>query len=168
MAYSRVEIYTAPPLKNFFKNFQQNFVSRPNPPSSVAVFLSWHCLHSDCQLFLSQNKFLSPLCGMIWSTTAAGVYTPRRLHSSHSGCALRKYNLAVCHLLLYPRRLADGLLSVVCKDLCLSQYLFSVNAAQPGCLHGFNGLYGITHHTSQSPYTKSAPFRCAYLNFYPP
>ena len=48
----------------------------PKPPSCVAVLMSWHRLHSGCQLSESQNKSLLPLCGMMWSTTDDGTSSP--------------------------------------------------------------------------------------------
>lgn len=44
--------------------------------SSMAVLRSWHGLHKGCQLLLSQNKALSPLCGITWSTTLAATVSP--------------------------------------------------------------------------------------------
>ena len=110
--------------------------------SSLPVFLSWQFLQRLCQLLLSQNNLLSPLCGLIWSTTVAWTYFPFLLQISHRGCSLRYALLDVLHLLPYPRFVAERVTSGW-HDICSSQYLPSVKFAQPGCLHGFFGLYGI-------------------------
>ncbi|TWN14709.1 hypothetical protein CHCC14562_1351 [Bacillus licheniformis] len=58
----------------------------PKPPSSFAVFLLWQGAHSGCQLEESQNSFLSPLCGVIWSTTVAGTRLPSFMQETQKGC----------------------------------------------------------------------------------
>lgn len=114
--------------------------------SSARVFLSWHCLHKLLQLLRSQNSLWSPRCGVMWSTTVAFTYRGGCffMHSTHSGCACRYSRLAFCHFLPYPRFAADRT-SSGCSALCFSQYFVpgSTSCAQPGCLQGTFGLYGI-------------------------
>ena len=82
------------------------------PRFSIRFFvLLWHCVHKACQLSLSQNNVISPLCGFIWSTTLAAVVTPLALQNTHKGFCFKNRSLAFLHLLSYPRFAADGLVS---------------------------------------------------------
>ena len=107
--------------------------------------MSWHLLHSGCQLLLSQNRFLLPLCGMMWSVTVAAVSLPCLWHSKHHGFLSRNFRDSICHLLLYPRLCAFGL-SCLCIFVCSKQYGPSDTLGHPGCLHGVSGFLGIGHH----------------------
>ena len=82
----RRDLYTPYPVK---KKFYLYIYPCPKPPSSVDVLMSWHLLHNGCQFVLSQNNFLFPLCGLMWSTTVAADTLPRLWHSAHSGCLTR-------------------------------------------------------------------------------
>ena len=108
--------------------------------SNFPVFLSWHRLHRLCQLLSLHISCSFPRCGMIWSTTVAGVSLPCRLPSTQSGWAFRYSFESLLHLDVYPRSCADALLL---STECSEQYLSSVRLGQPGCRHGFLGLVGI-------------------------
>jgi hypothetical protein len=45
----------------------------PNPPSVLAVFLLWQDVQLGAQLERDQNRLVSPLCGMTWSTVVAAA-----------------------------------------------------------------------------------------------
>jgi len=125
----------------------------------LPVFLSWQSLQRGCQLFLSQNRSGSPLCGMIWSTTVAGSSLPASLHLTHKGFFLRNITRADRHLPSYPRSEA---LWRAYSLRCTSQYTPSERFGQPGCLHGLFGFLGIdTPHSTNRPrwlYTESPAF----------
>ena len=108
--------------------------------SYFPVFLSWHRLHRLCQLLSLHISCSFPRCGMIWSTTVAGVSLPCRLHSTQSGWAFMYSFESLLHLDVYPRSCADALLL---STECSEQYLSSVRLGQPGCRHGVFGLDGI-------------------------
>ena len=91
--------------------------------SVVMVFLSWQLLHRACQLLSSQKRFLSPLWGMIWSTTVASTSLSTLRHWAHKGLALRNFFLSTVHLLSYPLSLADSLSLSFCF-LCFHSICF--------------------------------------------
>ena len=106
-------------------------------PSSRAVFLSWHRLHSACQFVWSQKSPGSPLWGMMWSTTVAAFRMPLSWHSVQSGFLCRNSFLAIRHFRPYPLDAAESRCrsNSRCSWIrCFSHRLSpaSMSAAHPG------------------------------------
>lgn len=69
------------------------------PCCPCPVFRLWCGLQSGCQFFRSHKGFLSPRCGMMWSTSVAAAIRPRSVHAPQSGFFCRNARRAFRHLL---------------------------------------------------------------------
>lgn len=113
----------------------------------LPVLQSWHCLHRACQLLSSQKSLWSPLCGTIWSTTVAGVSTPRFKQAAHKGLLARKRLRDFRQSAPYPRSAALPRQRSGDSLWCSAQYVpFSHRLGQPGYRHGRLGILGIAFH----------------------
>ena len=111
------------------------------------VFRSWHCLHNGCQFLSSQKSCGLPRCGRMWSTTVAGVNTPRFKQAAHRGLLARKRLRAFRQSAPYPRSAALPRQRSGDSLWCSAQYVpFSHRLGQPGYRHGRFGLLGIAFH----------------------
>ena len=68
-----------------FDEVMDLFYSLRAPYRRSAVFLTNDATMKALRQLKNGNRFLSPLCGMMWSTTVAGVKLPCFIHSAHSG-----------------------------------------------------------------------------------
>ena len=85
--------------------------------SSRCLSLLWQWAQRLCQLYSSQNNSISPRCGVIWSTTVAGVVTPFAWQYTHNGWRNRNSTRALRHWLPYPRSADDLLPRQLSADL---------------------------------------------------